>query len=86
MVAEKTGKEDAPSDVTVQGFITPQGKRVLLVNRTNREKTLTLSPELQNASSLTVDEATGDEAPRAGKAEGADFKLAPFAVTVLSVQ
>ena len=86
MVAEKAGKEDAPSDVTVQGFITPQGKKVLLVNRTNKEKIVTLSPELQNASSLTVDEATGDEAPRAGKAEGADFNLAPFAVTVLSVQ
>ncbi|HEY1895679.1 MAG TPA: glycosyl hydrolase family 39 [Terracidiphilus sp.] len=86
MVAEKPSKEGDPSDVTVQGFITPQGKRVLLVNRTNREKTVTLSQELQNASSLTVDEATGDEAPRAGKAEGANFKLAPFAVTVLSVQ
>jgi hypothetical protein len=86
MVAEKEGKDDDPSDVTVQGFITPQGRKVLLVNRTNKEKTVTLSSELQNASSLTVDEATGDEAPRAGKAEGADFKLAPFAVTVLSAQ
>jgi hypothetical protein len=86
MVAEKEGKEGDPSDVTVQGFITPQGKKVLLVNRTNKERIVTLSAELQNASSLTVDEATGDEAPRAGKAEGANFKLAPFAVTVLSVQ
>ncbi len=86
LVAEKPAKDGDPSDVTVQGFITPQGKKVLLVNRTNKEKTVTLSPELQNASSLTVDEATGDEAPRAGKAEGANFKLAPFAVTVLSVQ
>jgi hypothetical protein len=85
MVAEKEGKEGDPSDVTVQGFITPQGRKVLLVNRTNKEKTVALSAELQNASSFTVDEATGDEAPRAGKAEGANFKLAPFAVTVLSV-
>ena len=86
MVAEKEGKEGDPSDVTVQGFITPQGRKVLLVNRTNKEKTVALSAELQNASSFTVDEATGDEAPRAGKADGANFKLAPFAVTVLSVQ
>jgi hypothetical protein len=88
LVAEKEQKEDdgAPSDVVVQGFITPQGKKVLLVNRVNSEKTVTLSQELQNASTLTVDEETGDEAPRAGKAEGANLKLAPFAVTVLSVQ
>ncbi len=86
LVAEKPAKDGAPSDVTVQGFVTPQGKKVLLVNRTNKEKTVTLSPELQNASSFTVDEATGDDEPRAGKADGSNYKLAPFAVTVLSVQ
>jgi hypothetical protein len=86
LVAEKESKDDAPSDVAVQGFITPQGKKVLLVNKTNSQKIVTLSSELQNASTLTVDEDTGDEAPRADKASGEKFKLAPFAVTVLSVQ
>jgi hypothetical protein len=76
----------APSDVAVQGFITPQGKKVLLVNKTNTEKSFTLAPEMANASTLTVDEATGDNEPRAGKAESAQLKLAPFAVTVLSIQ
>jgi hypothetical protein len=85
LVAEKPAKDGAPSDVMVQGFVTPQGRKVLLVNKTNSEKSVKLGAELQNASSLTVDEATGDEAPRAGKAEGAELKLAPFAVTVLSV-
>jgi hypothetical protein len=86
LVAEKPAKDGAPSGVMVQGFITPQGKKVLLVNKTNSEKTVKLSSELQNASSLTVDEKTGDDEPRAGKAGGADLTLAPFAVTVLSVQ
>jgi hypothetical protein len=88
LVAETEQKDDdgGPSDVVVQGFITPQGKKVLLVNRANSEKTVTLKQDLQNASTLTVDEETGDEAPRAGKAEGANLKLAPFAVTILSVQ
>jgi Glycosyl hydrolases family 39 len=86
LVAEKETKDDAPSDVVVQGFITPQGKKVLLVNKANSEKTVTLASEMQNASTLTVDEDSGDEAPRAGKANGDKFKLAPFAVTVLSVQ
>ena len=72
------------SDIEIQGFITPQGKRVLVVNKTNTEKTVVLSPELQSASALTVDEATGDDPPRAGKADGAQLKLMPFAVTVLS--
>ena len=63
LVAEKP-QVDAPSDVTVQGFITPEGKKVLLVNKTNSQKIVTLESDLQNASSLTVDEATGDDAPR----------------------
>jgi hypothetical protein len=86
LVAEKESKDNGPSDVIVQGFITPQGKKVLLVNKTNSEKTVTLSAELHSASTHTVDEHTGDEAPREGKANGEKFKLAPFAVTVLSVQ
>jgi hypothetical protein len=72
--------------VMVQGFITPQGRKVLLVNKTNSEKTLALASDLQNAATLTVDEETGDEAPRAARAERSELKLAPFAVTVLSAQ
>jgi hypothetical protein len=87
LVAEiEKGDNDESSDVLAQGFITPQGKKVLLVNKTNDEKTVALAQDLQNASTLTVDEATGDDAPRAGKAAGANLTMAPFAVTVLSVQ
>jgi hypothetical protein len=73
-------------EVVIQGFITPQGKKVLLVNKTNTEKTVKLSSDFQDARSLTVDEATGDEEPRTGKADGTELKMAPFAVTVLAVQ
>jgi len=74
----------APVVVEVQGFITPQGRKVLLVNKTNLDQTLKLQPELANGATLTVDEDTGDDAPRAGKADGAELKMAPFAVTVLT--
>jgi hypothetical protein len=74
------------SEVDIQGFVTPQGRKVLLVNKTNSEKIVKLSPELQSASTLTVDEETGDDEPRVGKVEGAEVKLAPFAVTVLQAQ
>ena len=83
LVANKAGDGD---DVLIQGFLTPQGKKVLLVNKTNSEKTLQLDTGMQNASTFTVDEETGDESPRAGKATGPDLKLAPFAVVVLSAQ
>lgn len=88
LVAEKERKEgdDSPSDVLVQGFTTPQGKKVLLANRANSSKTVVLDQDLQNASILTVDEQTGDEAPRADKAQGANLQLAPFAVAVLSLK
>ena len=69
LVAEKESKDNGPSDVVVQGFITPQGKKVLLVNKTNSEKTVTLPSDLQISTFLTVDEETGDEPPRGGKIE-----------------
>ena len=55
------------SDVVIQGFITPQGKKVLLVNKTNSEKTFQLPADLQSASTLTVDEESGDNPPRTAK-------------------
>jgi hypothetical protein len=78
--------KDQPSDLSIQGFITPQGKKVLLVNRTNAEKSVPLAADLQSASTLTVDEATGDGAARADKVNGEELKMAPFAVTILSLQ
>jgi hypothetical protein len=77
--------EFGSSDVLIQGFITPQGKKVLMVNKTNTEKIVKLQAELANGTTLTVDDQTGDEAPRTGKAEGTDLTMAPFAVTVLQV-
>jgi len=85
LVANKP-QEHGSSDVLIQGFITPQGKKVLLVNKTNSDKKVSLSSDFQSAASSTVDEETGDEAPRAGKTDGAELKMAPFAVTVLTVQ
>jgi hypothetical protein len=70
-------------DVEIQGFITPEAKKVLFVNKTNTEKTIKLAADLANGATQTVDEETGDDAPRAGKADGNELKLAPFAVTVL---
>src|ERR1019366_5613397 len=74
------------SEVMVQGFITPQGKKVLIVNKTNSDKTVKLSSELQSATSFTIDEATGDDEPRTSKVSGDELKMAPYAVSVLIAQ
>jgi hypothetical protein len=82
----ETGGKEQPSDITIQGFITPQGKKVLLVNRTNGDKTIKVVSDLQNAATLTVDEDTGDSTPREGRVNGDELKMAPFAVTILNLQ
>lgn len=82
----ETGGKEQPQDVTIQGFITPAGKRVLLVNRSNREQRLSMAADLESASTLTVDQQSGDDPPRLGSVSGRELTLAPFAVSVLSLK
>ena len=77
---------DGPSEVMVQGFITPKGKKVLLVNRANSKKTVELGADILGADSLTVDEETGDAEARAGKVQGQQLKMAPYAAAVLTIK
>jgi hypothetical protein len=86
LAANQSSIFGGPGDIEIQGFITPAGKKVLFANKTNSEKTIKLQAELANGTTLTVDDQTGDDEPRAGKADGAELKLAPFAVTVLTAQ
>jgi hypothetical protein len=79
-------KGDEPSGVMEQGFITPEGKKVLLINKTNSEKTVKVAADLTGAASLTVDDETGDEEPRTGAVQSDEVTLAPFAVTVLRLK
>ena len=76
---------DTSSSVVAQGFDTPQGRKALLVNKTNRSQTLTLAAELQNADTATVDEETQEGEPRAGKVSAGNWTMALFAVTVMTV-
>jgi len=85
MVATKENMFDR-HDLAMQGFVTPEGKKALLVNKTNREATVELPLAWQHALLSTVDEDTGDQAARIATASGNQLKLAPFAVAVLKVQ
>jgi hypothetical protein len=73
------------SDVAAQGFVTPTGRKLLVINRKNREIDVTLPKGAQNANLLIVDQASGEAAARSSKADGAHLKLAPFAVAIVSV-
>jgi hypothetical protein len=81
--SQESGSADAP---IVQGFVTPQGRRILLINRANEEKSVTLPPDFSAARFSTVDESTGDEPPHTGNAGSTTLTLAPFAVTMLEAQ
>jgi hypothetical protein len=70
------------ADIGAQGFITPSGKKLLLLNKRNRSIDLTL-PE--GASQLLiVDEASGEGPARTQKPEGNHLTLAPFAVAIIT--
>ena len=69
-----------------QGFVTPHGRKVLLINKTNGPETVSVPGDFSGAAFSVVDEATGDGAPRAGTVDGTTLTLAPFAVMVLTLR
>ncbi len=72
------------SDITAQAFATPSGRKLLLVNKRNREVEVTLAPGTEKINLATVDEATGDGPPRTSEHQGPALKISPFSVTVIT--
>jgi hypothetical protein len=70
-------------DVAAQGFITPVGRKLLLVNRRNREIDVAV-PDAEKANALTVDAQSGEGPARPVKPANGAIRLEPFAVTVVS--
>jgi hypothetical protein len=73
------------SDIAAQAFVTPAGKKLLLINKRNRVIDVKLPDGAQNANLLIVDEASGEGAARSSKEDGPQLKLSPFAVAVISL-
>lgn len=72
------------ADVAVQAFITPAGKKLLVVNKRNHSVDIALPDSGHVAKLSTVDESTG-EGPAADQTNaGATLNMKPFAVTVIS--
>jgi hypothetical protein len=72
------------SGIAAQGFVTPTGKKLLLINKRKRVIDVTLPDGAQNANLSMVDEASGEGAARSSKQEGTHLDLAPFGVVVVS--
>jgi hypothetical protein len=71
------------SDVGAQAFVTPGGRKLLLVNKRNREIAVSL-PDADKATALAVDTETGDNPARGVQLTAGTIKLEPFSVTVVS--
>ncbi len=72
------------SGLAAQAFVTPHGKKLLLVNKRNREQEIALPGAPGGAALSTVDEASGEQPARNSQQTGPTVRLAPFAVTVVS--
>jgi hypothetical protein len=82
LVESKLGGKDA-SSVAAQAFITPDARKLLLVNKRNWTVNVSL-PNTNTASALTVDGESGDGPARSVRPSGGTIRLEPFAVTVVS--
>jgi hypothetical protein len=70
-------------DLSVQAFLTPRGRKLLLANKRNRSVEVEI-PDADNASARTVDEQTSDGPARIVKPASSKITLEPFSVTVVS--
>jgi hypothetical protein len=71
-------------EIAAQAFLTPQGRKLLLINKRNRAAQITLPAEAAAATLSTVNESTGDGPPQISQVSGTTITLAPYAVTVVS--
>ncbi|HWB25448.1 MAG TPA: hypothetical protein VG738_08200 [Chitinophagaceae bacterium] len=71
-------------DINAQGFKTKQGNKVLLVNKRNREITITLPGNMKGAKLSVVDSTTSENEAAQSTINGTEITLKPFAVAVLA--
>jgi hypothetical protein len=73
----------ASHDISAQAFITTAGRKLLIVNKRNRQVDIIL-PDAAAAHAVTVDEQSGDSPARSLPVANGAIKIQPFAVTVVS--
>jgi glycosyl hydrolase family 39 (putative alpha-L-iduronidase) len=76
---------DPGKDVQAQGFVTHDGKKLLLLNKRNRPVQITLAADMKIASLAIVDQTSGEGPARTSQEVGPVITLAPFAVVLASL-
>ena len=71
------------SDVEAQAFLTPSGRKLLLINKRNRRIDISL-PNAASATALTVDAQSAEAPARAITPTHGTIALQPFAITVVT--
>jgi hypothetical protein len=71
--------------LVAQAFVTARGKRVLVINRSNRPVMLALPRDYQGAKLTVVDPSTGDNEPASSVIAGQGVELKALAVGVISL-
>ncbi len=71
------------ADVEAQAFVTPAGRKLLLINKRNTATDVPL-PNASAATALTVDLRSGEGPARSVRLANGKITLQPFAVTVVS--
>lgn len=74
------------SQVVAQAFITPKGKKILLINKRNKEIQTGLPDGIKNAEMFSVDRTSNENPPIQNHVTGNSITLEPFAVTVIDIK
>ena len=80
-----TTRQEIYPDVVVQAFVTPHGRKLLLINKRNHPATVQLSEAVTGGTLDVVDGGTGPAGTRIGGYAGSSVTLNPFAVAVLTL-
>lgn len=80
------GTNSNSSDVAAQAFITKEGKKLLLINKRNKEIQLELPKEAKSAQMRYVDLSTREDLPEQDQLTDNTIILKPFSVTVVKLK
>ncbi len=74
------------SDIIAQGFLTNNGRKLLLINPRNKEIKVNSADNFKNAIMNYVDEDTGENPIAQMQVKDTTISLKPFAVAVLNLK
>jgi hypothetical protein len=69
---------------SAQAFFTSHGKKLLVINKRNREQSISLPAEASGAKVTFVAPSTGDAKPQSNALSGSTLVLEPFEVAVVN--